>query len=287
MMHRTSNHARAGGRHGGFTLIELIVVITIIAVLVSLTAAVGVSVLRGSKERNTENLLNTLDRALEEYISEVGSIPGYEPILYEGQPNFQESGLVEYRGGMHPARPDAAVFLAQTRGTGVVGAIVESIPPRYLRPTPLPGGTFAADAVRFEEPSIVDSWAQDPGVWTLPYDITQEQVIYYVHPDNDLAQDLYGRCVNNRPYFLSAGADGLYGNLTDDELEESLFQALRGELQGEGVLNPPTGSRLGATEYADFRTIIEMQSDNLTSYPVEPINEAMFQRTSDAGVRGL
>ena len=38
-----------------------------------------------------------------------------------------------------------------------------------------------------------------------------------MHPDNEVAQALYGRCLNERPYFVSAGPDGLFG--TTDEIK--------------------------------------------------------------------
>lgn len=211
--------ARLARSPRGFTLLELLVVISIIVALAALATGAGVLVVKRNKSRVTENLLSTLDRALEEYIAVNSVIPKYVPEAHEGVPG-PDNELEQYRQREHMRRPDAAVFLRQAVGIGQVDSILGAIPERFLFATPLTtgngGGAIEPDDTT---PSIIDGWGT-PGVWPpirvySPYSISMQQVIYYVHPDNELAQDLYGRCVNRRPYFMSAGPDEKYG-LSDE-----------------------------------------------------------------------
>ncbi len=58
---------RSASVHGGFTLVEVVVVIGIIIVLAALTISVGVVVVEGSEVRQTETVLLQLDNALREW----------------------------------------------------------------------------------------------------------------------------------------------------------------------------------------------------------------------------
>jgi prepilin-type N-terminal cleavage/methylation domain-containing protein len=68
-MHRTTNNATQGMQRAraGFSLIELLVVITIIVLLASLVLAVSGGVIRASENRATRNTLEILNAATEEY----------------------------------------------------------------------------------------------------------------------------------------------------------------------------------------------------------------------------
>ncbi|GAB4546554.1 MAG: hypothetical protein Tsb0013_05530 [Phycisphaerales bacterium] len=247
-----------------FTLIELLVVIAILSVLVALSITVGALVIRGGNERATQSLLTSLDRALDEYIGINGAPPPYAPTQYDNFPG-PDDDLVEYEGVFQPRRPDAAIFIAQSGGVGEVGTIIGNLPERFrfARAETFVGG--GPQITTPEAPSILDAWAD--GVWTPPYNADQTQLVYYVHPDNTLAQDLYGACVNGRPYFLSAGADTLYG-LNDDPF----------------IPDAQDGSGQQGNEHT-YQTCLAAQADNLTSYPVDPITASAFERTTNAGVR--
>lgn len=222
-------------------------VISIIVVLVALIGGVGIAVLRKQKASVTENVLATLDRALDEYIQNAGAPPPYSPLDYEKYPGESHTGssyFPTYLGATHVRRPDACVFLRQAMGTGQVQPIIAGLGERFLVLTVTdPNGT---PAQKDTTPSVVDAWAK--GDWAKPWDIYQEQVIYYVHPDNALAQDLFGRCVNRRPYFFSAGPDQRYG------------------LTKEG---DPSGSGVSVAEAE------EAIADNVYSYPVGAFKKNM------------
>ena len=72
-----------------------------------------------------------------------------------------------------------------------------------------------------------------------------------MHPDNELAQALYGRCLNERPYFVSAGPDGLFG--TTDEIKRVCR----------------TSASSGASPEEVERAIAALE-DNIYSYEVGP-----------------
>lgn len=83
-MHETSGRGvSVVGRSGvcggpgrrGFTLVELLVVIGVIALLVGITLVVGQSVLSGAKANNTRDTLKTLDAAVDAYIADLGRGP--------------------------------------------------------------------------------------------------------------------------------------------------------------------------------------------------------------------
>jgi len=238
-------------RRSGFTLIELLVVIAIITLLLSLVVGGGIALLRNQKTSVTQNVLYSLDRALDEYItvsSGGGSLspPPYDPEDYADVPGEALTGdgrfgenrfsnafaFPEYPAGArkHPRFPDAAVFLRQASGYGAVDDILAAIPDRFLFIT----RRGSRDEALSEDltPSVIDSWSDEE--WNAPWPLLEQQVIYYVHPSNTAAQALYGRCDANRPYFMSAGPDKKYGNafevdaLTEDgptmEQAESLLE---------------------------------------------------------------
>ena len=200
-----------------FTLIELLIVITIIAILVALVIASSLGVAQRQQKRATANMLQALDRALDEYKLANGAFPIYSIAAYDTVPGPDNAPVVfpASAGGdgkLHAARPDAAVFIKQVQGFGEVDSILQNIPSRFMRVTIDPDGD---DTQRDVTPSIVDVWAEPN--WPLPdngtdlFPIRQQQVVYYIHPENLLAQALYGQCVNGRPYFMSAGVDRKYG----------------------------------------------------------------------------
>jgi len=227
----------------GFTIIELLAVIAIISILMALIGGVGLSVIKSRQDAVTQSVLVALNRALEEYIGQVGgSIPPYDPMDYDKTPGdgytFTNFPLYPTSGGQrNPARPDAAVFIRQALGTGEVQSIIGSIPDRFLIVTQ--NNTSDNDRT----PSIVDYWANKN--WPddrmgNKWDIAAQQIIYYIHPDNQLAQDLYGQCLNRRPYFMSAGRDGKYGlgsefgnAATQDDVEAALDDNLYSYAPGE------------------------------------------------------
>ncbi len=210
------NAAHTTQRPNAYTLIEILITIVVIAILASLIFIAGTAVTQRQRVRVTENLLVTLDRVLDVYMLERGTLPPYNPDDYIGTPG-ENNGLDSIQGipGEHPARPDAAVFLAQATGYAEVDDIIQNIPNDFVRRR-----QFNNEVIGVDMPSIVDSWAQpgwpeDPTNTSRPFPVDYQQVIYFVHPKNVLAQSLFGRCRNDRPYFMSAGPDRTYGFINE------------------------------------------------------------------------
>ncbi len=236
--------------HSAFTLLELLVVISIIALLISLLIGAGVAITRNAKLNQTKGVLTALDRALEEFMmANNGNIPLFDRRDFAGVPgrdgpNGKDSPtatpdpaayLTNPRSPM-PQRPDASVFVRRARGVGDVDAIIGGIPERFLVVTVMSQSTvITSDPIleaneRDTSPSFLDAWANDqwPSLIQVGDDdawpIQKQSLIYYVHPGNrrnrtdtslDVfpdAQELYGETVNGRPYFMSAGPDGFYGH---------------------------------------------------------------------------
>ena len=70
---------KSNTRYSGFTLIEIMIVIGIIALLAALTLGISSSVMRNSEKRKTQNVLQLLTVALQEWEIEKG-----RSITFEG-----------------------------------------------------------------------------------------------------------------------------------------------------------------------------------------------------------
>lgn len=257
---------RAGAR--AFSLVELLVVITIIAILLTISTVVGLRLVERQRVSVTQDVLRALDTALENYqASTRGQPPKYDPSYFDRVPglDFRPGDMLndinrpgtfaEYPPGSgvdHPCFPDASVFIRQARGVGTVDSVIQQIPERFLVVTigdeigQTPGPT---DPGSDPTPSVIDAWG-DKGAWQVPWAITEQRTILYVHPDNKLAQALYGKCVNNRPYFMSAGPDG-----------------------GSG-LSYQVAPRQGETATERRASVLASLNDNVYSYAVDPKTSA-------------
>lgn len=106
----TKKHAAGAG----FTLIELMVVITIIGLLASILIPSIAGALKGSKKARAMAQIKDLDGALKRYFAEYGKMPvpagnGGPDQLYTGAP---QAAVIAILIGMNPAKnPKEMVFL--------------------------------------------------------------------------------------------------------------------------------------------------------------------------------
>lgn len=195
-------------RPSGFSLIEVLIAIAVIAILVAAIFGVGQQVLTRQKINQTEGVLASLDRALEEYRIETRILPrleteryidalwddignGQSPIVDDETQQTFLGGISDYRGEDFAWLPNAAYFVFISQGYENIDAIVGGIP-----------GQFSETITSSNEfrTQILDAWGQP---------------VLFVTPDNPLAEAIFGECPSDRPYFMSAGPDGHYGVPTD------------------------------------------------------------------------
>jgi len=290
IQHRPSRRA--------FTLLELLVVITILLVLIGLFIGAGVAITGNQKKSQTRGVLEALNRALDEYmIANANNIPPFVREAYacvpggdgpygsrvDGSHIVPDSTYMMDTDSM-PQRPDASVFIRQARGIGAVDSILSQLPSQFLIVTAIPEDLVSAGAncpignLTNSAPSVVDAWAVDDwqglqgdsgGVNAdTAWPILEQSLIYYVHPNNRRdrsaassleeyadAQELYGSCVNGRPYFFSAGPDGFYGH--PREIPEIVARFNLTQRQGEND-----------DDYWN-RALREARNDNLYSAPID------------------
>jgi prepilin-type N-terminal cleavage/methylation domain-containing protein len=190
---RPSPRRRIGSR-SAFTLIELLVAISVIAILIAIIAFAAPAIFTSEQRKQAEAALAALDRALQEYEATQGRFPEVDDGLlnrYEETFNAADGLDPGPRADDDPVTPDAWLFLEPARGFGSVDDVLASVPGSFRRTT------FARiDGDDTPIPQFIDPWGA---------------AILYIHPSMSLAQQLYGRCPNRRPYFMSAGPDGFYG----------------------------------------------------------------------------
>lgn len=156
-----------------FTLLELLVVITIIAILVSLTLATGTKVVSIGRERGTQWALQALDTSVGEYIQANGAIPA--ATVRDPTPNSTrrvpiiDGGVGTTAGNLKPMDSTAwYVYQLQSEGSSALAAI-HQIDTR-LRKT----GIVKDSDVKYDESHTGTRTTQILDVWGNP--------IHYVHP---------------------------------------------------------------------------------------------------------
>lgn len=263
----------------GFTLIELLVVIGIISLLIGVSLAIGPRVLDGQRTAATKNVVASLDRMLDEVVDTAGGVPPYNPFDYAGvpgarlapRPDSPPTGPEEFgeNDGEHVRFPAAGVFINQAQGVPQAEAILAGIAPKFIVTTQRdaametgPAEPGAEEPVEPFIPNILDAWATRTE-WEAPYAQLSNTLVLYVHPRNLLAQRLYGRCVNDRPYFMSAGPDRLYGSTA--------------QISRRGGVS----TQLGETDPNLLEPALAALADNIYSYqPQPPDTSAAFNNES-------
>ncbi len=248
-------HFKRSGR-AGFTINELLVVISIIAVLVALTVIVVGKVAGAGKQRLTEQTLKTLESALETYVSATGNIP--PATVEDPRPggNRYLIPVVDGRNcpGGNPAEPINAIglFVLQCQAVPQAIAAIKNLDSKLVREydpdqtDPAPNSPNYAqqpklltvfdgwgNPIHYVHPTFKGVVVKDITLQTNPSPVDTEVVIGLAPPQKFYglrtirrADGYYGTGsqvdadggipLTNKPYFYSAGPDGDPSTIDDN-----------------------------------------------------------------------
>ena len=224
----------------GFTLVEMLIVIFIIALLAALTLGISSSVLRNAEKNKTADVLKLMTMSLEEWELEKGrpmSFDGYIPVtdgIYDIQlggidgivaPTFAEQGVTD--SDMMDAMRLRMIAIVQVlqQSEAASGVLAKIIPEHFCKTSGIaPNELHTSDLCNVDgehAPLVVDAWGTPIGV-VFPgrnyADANQQtqQTQFALDQSGDQtvrdeAEDGLGSCLNERPYFVSAGPDRKWG----------------------------------------------------------------------------
>lgn len=211
-------------RRSAFTLLELVVVITIIAILTGIGLLVGTKVVGGGKSKATTNVLQTLDQALSAYTNSVNA----KPPASLTDDNGDEFPLADatVAGTLIPSTSYLIEILEKEPSAS---AILKGLPSEFVERITVPALAGAQPQRRINNAMQVVQLVNVKDAWGRP--------IRFVHPKYQgdyansgtrftvkragspqsitLSRDAItaknadgGLCAGGRPYFYSAGPDG-------------------------------------------------------------------------------
>jgi type II secretory pathway pseudopilin PulG len=226
-----------------FSVVELLIVVGIIGLLVGLTLFVGKSVLGNTKQKVTQDILQTLDAALTDYISNRQDQPPGPVYTKDGTPrqyfpmaDAVNPDILDPRTNEPTLINSIGMFLVEARKVPSTAKILDSIPSQYVKVYD-PDGSGAGSQP--ELVTVFDGWGRPiryvhplfqgvtasstpttdfgnptSAVPAPPWNIanirrTNSIPVTATPPPAPDADG--GMCVGNRPYFYSAGEDGYVG----------------------------------------------------------------------------
>ncbi len=224
---RPNKHAGTTARRpgGGFTLVEMTIVIGIVILLAGLTLAVSVSVVQGSEVRQTELTIRLLDAAIQEWEAQAD-----RQITYgiEGQP-YNQNEVYEVRQPDPLTAAESAVvtkkFMAILLRSQGSKQILAQIDPEFAR--------FATvdhddDTTTVEVDTLVvsDAWGNAlfavlPGRVWVNSDFGNFD--YFRNPDGTIqtaTEKICGVVTNRQVCFVSSGPDEQLGDLDPQAPQE-------------------------------------------------------------------
>ena len=250
--HRRSTRQRRA-RPAAFTLVEMIITIGVIVILTALTVSATVALSRRSEVTQTEQMLRLLDMAVQEWETKAdrkitwgqADVP-YTGATYDMQHNTPH--VFTTTEVLRRIRTSDAVrsFLAQIQDEFLYTYDSGGVTPPWLPTTPDPADPDPnkaqaridfLNAVWDGELAVLDPWGM-PVRATHPGRVAD----YSAFGDDTTAADpdgtidlndpnaygvelFYGKAVNRRIRFVSAGPDGKFGNLGANHQTEAHEQA--------------------------------------------------------------
>ena len=212
-------------RKTAFTLIEMMIVIGIIALLAALTLGISSSVLRNSEISRTKNVMKLLEMTLQEWEQDQGRLMTYCDYTYRNNdgsydgtfdvyPDDSIDGVVWGGGSLDNESMQIAMAARIAAFTNVI---------EYSETAKDVLTKISSDHLERVDQDIfaIDAWGNSIGIvfpgrayigtpaWEDENDIPEDQSGDLTIRDQ--AEDGLGSCINLRPYFVSAGPDGLWG----------------------------------------------------------------------------
>lgn len=170
----------------GFTLLELLIVIAIIAILIVVSLSVAHKVTGSGKVRNTEQTLKVLEQSLSAYIGETGGNP--PPTVIDPRPGNtgttrRVQPVADARSGhSNEMINSVGLYMAQCKGIPAAEEAFKNIDAKFLREyNPEANASPASYQSQPTLPTIFDAWGNP---------------IRYVHPS--FKGTLYGPDFENQ-----------------------------------------------------------------------------------------
>jgi len=218
----------------------MLIVIFIIALLAALTLGISSSVMRSAEKRNTEDVLKLLTMALEEWEIEKGHAITFDGYLwvdggrYDIQlggidgleaPSFAEQG-VQNEDMLQAMGIRMVAFILALQQSETSSDVLSKISEDHFCKTSGTGSNaiHTSDLCNIDgdhSPVVVDAWGTPIGIvfpgrnfadanqqsnqTSIAFDQSGDQTV------RDEAEDGLGSCLNERPYFVSAGPDRKWG----------------------------------------------------------------------------
>ncbi len=236
-------------KRSAFTLIEIMIVIGIIALLAALTLGISSSVLRNAEKRKTEDALKILTMALQEWELERGRPMTYQgygcpddngapmnPRVYSydivtdeiltvpafGDGDWSDTKELMMNVSMIRRNTQLALLL---KASTAAKEVLSKISPDLWKVSDEDGENLLVDAwgnplgVVFPGAEIVPNGPNSSVYVTkLQQFLSNQDDVFIAAQDRsgdntvrDSVEDGLGSCINQRPYFVSAGPDGLWG----------------------------------------------------------------------------
>jgi prepilin-type N-terminal cleavage/methylation domain-containing protein len=202
-----------------FTLIEMMIVIALIGLLAALTLGISSSVLRNSEIRQTENALRILSMAMQEWELEKGRSMEFQGVPVNndtGMYDLLASGFIDYPGfGGAGITNETMASAMKSRAVSFAYVLSQSESAKSVL------SKIESDLMDKDNdgPFVIDAWGNPIGV-VFPgkyyYDVFPGGNMFAEDASGDLTvrddvEDGLGSCINQMPYYVSAGPDGIWG----------------------------------------------------------------------------
>jgi prepilin-type N-terminal cleavage/methylation domain-containing protein len=220
-----------------FTLVEMVIVIGVIVLLAALTLSVSVAVVEGSEIRRTENAIQILTTAIQEWEALSDRQVTYG--VLDEPPNARYEIPQTDANDLDAAQEATQRLMAIISRPAAVKQILAQLDPELVEQAEVEDGN--GNLV----PTLVisDAWdtpilAVFPGrTWVQDVNWDDEPAYGLADGDGTIRTPVENECaiaVNRQICFISAGPDGSFGNFTGgdedlDETEDNIFSYEPGE----------------------------------------------------------